>query len=135
MLPSTAAATTNQYHYAPNEKLDFLDDAEKTVAGDSGRKITDCRRPSNILMLADGCRNPNGNSVKENATCNLNLPGGWTDDSTRDMTKAPPLHNKRANIGMVDGHVEAQGTNVTNIHCLKHGGTLNNGNIWDFGSQ
>ena len=129
---------TDAYSYAPNEKLDYLDDAEKTLCIDSGRKITSCLRPSNILMLGDGSRHDttvsHAGGVVEHLRCDKNPPGSQLD-SANNLTSAPPLHSKRSDLGMMDGHVEALATNVTGILCLKHKGTLNNGNIWDFASQ
>jgi hypothetical protein len=134
IFSSTSRGNTNEYHYAPNEKLDFLDDDENIYCIDSGRKITSCFRPSNILMLGDGSRNTAGDSIFEHVTCNKDLPGTWSG-ATGQPIRALPLHSKRAVLGMVDGHVEMQGTNVTGILCSAHRGTLNNGNIWDFGAR
>ena len=129
--PST---NTTDYSYAPNEKLDYLDDAEKNLCIDSGRKITSCFRPSNILMLGDGYRHIAG-GVTEQLKCNSRPPGLIESSLNNPPTSAPPLHSKRADLGMMDGHVEALGTNVTGILCSAHNGNLNNGNIWDFGSR
>jgi prepilin-type N-terminal cleavage/methylation domain-containing protein/prepilin-type processing-associated H-X9-DG protein len=129
---------TTAYSYAPNEKLDYLDDAEKTLCVDSGRKTTTCSRPSNILMLGDGARHDTtgggAGGVVEHLRCDQDPPGSQLD-SGNNLTSKPSLHSKRADLGMMDGHVEALATNVTGILCSKHKGTLNNGNIWDFASQ
>jgi prepilin-type processing-associated H-X9-DG protein len=120
-------------HYAVSEKLDWADDAMSILGY---RKMIQARNPTRTLLLADACRNPfppPQTGTYYRLECWGAIPGcqrasqaGITDLS------ALPLHNQRANVGFIDGHVEALKTNVTAIRCSKHLGTRSNGNIWDF---
>jgi prepilin-type N-terminal cleavage/methylation domain-containing protein/prepilin-type processing-associated H-X9-DG protein len=121
-------------HYAVSEKLDWANDA-MTLLG--YRKMTQAKSPSHTMLLADACRNPfppPQTGTYYRIECWGAIPGcqrrsqaGFTDLS------ALPLHSDRANVGFIDGHVEALKTNVTAIRCSKHGGTTSNDNVWDFG--
>lgn len=134
LLGNVAIAKTGR-HYAVSEKLDAADDA-MTLAGN--RKTTQATRPSQTLLAADACRNgyplPNTGTYYR-IEC-------WVGGAVPGCNKllpdigfgALPLHDTRANVGFIDGHVEALKTNTTTIRCSKHGGTKNNGNIWDFGN-
>ena len=100
------------------------------------RKMTQARNSSRTLLLADACRNPfpppqTGTYYRIECWgaipgCLRGSQGGVTDLS------ALPLHNQRASLGFIDGHVEAAKTNITAIRCSKHQGIKGNGNIWDF---
>jgi prepilin-type N-terminal cleavage/methylation domain-containing protein/prepilin-type processing-associated H-X9-DG protein len=139
LLGNVAIATTGR-HYAVSEKLDFADDA-MTQAG--YRKMSQARKPTRTILDADACRN--GHPLPTTGT--YYLIQCWAGGATGPSGAIPgcnklnpddgfgelPLHNKRANCGFVDGHIEALQTNITTIRCSGNGGTLANGNIWDFG--
>jgi prepilin-type N-terminal cleavage/methylation domain-containing protein/prepilin-type processing-associated H-X9-DG protein len=132
LLGNVPIATTGR-HYAVSEKLDAADDA-MTLPGN--RKTTQANRPTHTILAADASRN--GHPMPTTGTyyriecwvggavpgCNKLLPDTGFG--------ALPLHNTRANVGFIDGHVEGLKTNVTTIRCIRHGGTKGNGNIWDF---
>jgi prepilin-type N-terminal cleavage/methylation domain-containing protein/prepilin-type processing-associated H-X9-DG protein len=114
--------------YAVSEKLDAANDA-MTSAG--GRKLTQANRPTQTLLLGDGARNEVLTGVYYRIECWAAIPGTGKGPNL-EPAAYPPLHNLRANLGFVDGHVENMKTNITAIRCSKHQGTKGNGNIWDF---
>jgi len=134
LLLQSAGIANYGRHYAVSEKLDWANDA-MSVAG--FRKMAQARNPSHTLLLGDACRNPfplPNTGTYYRIECWGAIPGcqrgsqaGITDLS------ALPLHNERARVGFIDGHVEALKTNVSAIRCSKHAGSAGNGNVWDFG--
>jgi prepilin-type N-terminal cleavage/methylation domain-containing protein/prepilin-type processing-associated H-X9-DG protein len=133
ILLQSAGIANYGRHYAVSEKLDYADDA-MTVVG--FRKMTQAKSPARVLLLADACRNPfppPTTGTYYRIECWGAIPGSQrrSQAGTTDLS-AQPLHNERANVGFMDGHVEALKTNVTAIRCSKHLGTAGNGNIWDF---
>jgi prepilin-type N-terminal cleavage/methylation domain-containing protein/prepilin-type processing-associated H-X9-DG protein len=114
--------------YAVSEKLDYANDA-MNVAGN--RELTQASRPTQTLLLGDGCRNETLTGVYYRIECWAAIPGTGKGPQLQEAFY-PPLHNLRANVGFVDGHVGTLKTNVTAILCSAHGGTIANGNIWDF---
>jgi len=132
LLGNIGIATTGR-HYAVSEKLDAADDA-MTLAGN--RKTTQATKPTQTLLDADACRNgyplPNtGTYYRLECWLGGAIPG--CNKLLPDVGfGALPLHNTRANVGFMDGHVEALKTNITTLRCTKHGGPVGNGNIWDF---
>jgi prepilin-type N-terminal cleavage/methylation domain-containing protein/prepilin-type processing-associated H-X9-DG protein len=115
-------------HYGANEKLSFTDDTEKT----SGyRKLTQVNKPSNTLLISDGCQTlPTQHNMFKMVNCLNALPGDVKQPSGTMTGK--PLHDLRANIGFMDGHVQSLKTNVFAIRSAARGGVAGNGNIWDF---
>jgi prepilin-type N-terminal cleavage/methylation domain-containing protein/prepilin-type processing-associated H-X9-DG protein len=130
LLGNNARATTGR-HYAVSEKLDWANDA-MNLAGN--RKLTQANNPTQTLLLGDAGRNevaaPN-TGMYYRIECWAAIPGTGKGPAM-EPGFYPPLHNLRANIGFIDGHVEALKTNVTAIRCSKHLGAVGNGNIWDF---
>ncbi len=114
--------------YAVSEKLDRANDAFTKLGG---RKLTEARRPSQTALLGDGARNETLTGVYYRIECWAAIPGTGKGPGLVPAVY-PPLHNLRANVGFVDGHVEALKTNVTAIRCVGHQGVKGNGNIWDF---
>ena len=114
--------------YAVSEKLDRANDAFTKLGG---RKLTQATRPTQTALLGDGARNEKLTGVYYRIECWAAIPGTGKGPNLEPAVY-PPLHNRRANVGLVDGHVEAFQTNVTAIRCIGHGGTQGNGNIWDF---
>jgi prepilin-type N-terminal cleavage/methylation domain-containing protein/prepilin-type processing-associated H-X9-DG protein len=114
--------------YAVSEKLDRADD---TFTALGNRKLTQANRPSQTVLLGDGARNKTLTGVYYRIECWAAIPGTGKGPNLEPAVY-PPLHNLRANVGFLDGHVETLGTNVTAIRCIGHKGTRGNGNIWDF---
>jgi prepilin-type N-terminal cleavage/methylation domain-containing protein/prepilin-type processing-associated H-X9-DG protein len=114
--------------YAVSEKLDRANDAFTRLGG---RKVTDATRPSNTVLLGDGARNEKLTGVYYRIECWAAIPGTGKGPNM-EPGAYPPLHNLRANVGFLDGHVDALKTNVTALRCSGHQGTKDNGNIWDF---
>jgi prepilin-type N-terminal cleavage/methylation domain-containing protein/prepilin-type processing-associated H-X9-DG protein len=114
--------------YAVSEKLDRANDTF-TLLGN--RKLTHANRPSRTALLGDGARNEKLTGVYYRIECWAAIPGTGKGPNLEPAVY-PPLHNLRANVGFLDGHSEALGTNVTAIRCIGHQGTRGNGNIWDF---
>lgn len=118
-------------HYAVSEKLDWANDA-MNVRGN--RKLTQANRPTQTILLGDAGRNevPSPNTgMYYRIECWAAIPGTGKGPGLA-IAAFPPLHNLRANVGFVDGHVESVKTNVTAIRCSTHQGSKGNGNIWDF---
>lgn len=118
-------------HYAVTEKLDWADDAMSVIGV---RKLTQANRPTQTILLGDAGRNevpaPN-TGMYYRIECWAAIPGTGKGPGLQPVAH-PPLHNLRANVGFVDGHVASLKTNVTAIRCSRHSGTKGNGNIWDF---
>jgi len=114
--------------YAVSEKLDAGNDA-LNMAGN--RKLTQADRPTQTVLLGDGCRNETLAGVCYRVECWTAIPGTEKGPNL-EPTVYPPLHNLRANVDLMDGHVDTLKTNVTAIRCSAHQGSLGNGNIWDF---
>lgn len=114
--------------YAVTEKLDRAND---TFTRLGGRKVTQANRPSQTVLLGDGARNESLTGVYYRIECWAAIPGTGKGPNLEPAVH-PPLHNLRANVGFLDGHVDALKTNVTAIRCIGHQGTKGNGNIWDF---
>ena len=114
--------------YAVSEKLDRANDAFTRLGG---RKLTQANRPTQTVLLGDGARNKELTGVYYRIECWAAIPGTGKGPNLEPAVY-PPLHNRRANVGFMDGHVEALGTNVTAIRCIGHQGTKGNRNIWDF---
>ncbi len=118
-------------HYAVSEKLDWANDA-MNIPGT--RKLTQANRPTQTILLGDAGRNevaaPN-TGMYYRIECWAAIPGTGKGPGLA-IAVYPPLHNLRANVGFVDGHVESLKTNKTAIRCSAHSGTKSNGNIWDF---
>lgn len=133
LLLRDAGIATYGRHYAVSEKLDWADDAMSVLGY---RKLTQARNSSRTLLLADACRNPfppPQTGTYYRIECWGAIPGCQRATQTgATALSALPLHNARANLGFIDGHVEASKTNITAIRCSKHQGTKGNGNIWDF---
>jgi prepilin-type N-terminal cleavage/methylation domain-containing protein/prepilin-type processing-associated H-X9-DG protein len=126
MLLKSAGNAEIGRHYAVSEKLDWANDA-MNVPG--YRKLAQARNATRTLLLGDACRNISQASTFYRIECWAAIPG--CAKATQGLA-ALPLHNQRANLGFIDGHVEALKTNVTAILCSRHQGTKGNGNIWDF---
>jgi prepilin-type N-terminal cleavage/methylation domain-containing protein/prepilin-type processing-associated H-X9-DG protein len=134
LLLKSAGIAEYGRHYAVSEKLDYADDGMDTPGY---RKMAQAKSPSRVLLLADACRNPfppPQTGTYYRIECWGAIPGSQrrSQSGITDLSELP-LHNLRANAGFMDGHVEAVKTNLTAIRCSNHGGTLNNGNLWDFG--
>jgi prepilin-type N-terminal cleavage/methylation domain-containing protein/prepilin-type processing-associated H-X9-DG protein len=114
--------------YAVSEKLDRAND---TFTKPGGRRITQANRPTHTALLGDGARNEKLTGVYYRIECWAAIPGTGKGPNLEPAVY-PPLHNLRANVAFLDGHVEALGTNVTAIRCIGHQGTKGNANIWDF---
>jgi prepilin-type N-terminal cleavage/methylation domain-containing protein/prepilin-type processing-associated H-X9-DG protein len=114
--------------YAVSEKLDRANDAFTRLGG---RKVTQANRPTQTVLLGDGARNETLTGVYYRIECWAAIPGTGKGPNLEPAVY-PPLHNFRANVGFLDGHVEALKTNVTAIRCVGHQGIKGNGNIWDF---
>jgi prepilin-type N-terminal cleavage/methylation domain-containing protein/prepilin-type processing-associated H-X9-DG protein len=133
LLLRDAGIATYGRHYAVSEKLDWADDA-MSVPG--YRKVTQAKNATRTLLLADACRNPfppPQTGTYYRIECWGAIPG-CQRASQAGVTELSslPLHNLRANLGFVDGHVEALKTNAIAIRCSRHQGFKGNGNIWDF---
>jgi prepilin-type N-terminal cleavage/methylation domain-containing protein/prepilin-type processing-associated H-X9-DG protein len=139
LCPTLSALLGNQTfaqfgrHYAVSEKLDFANDAMTQLGN---RKTTQAKKPTQTLLAADSCRNPYpfpNTQAYYRVECWGAIPGCQrrSEAGTTDLSSLP-LHNLRANCGFFDGHVEAMKTNVTAVRCSRHGGTVDNRNIWDF---
>ena len=110
--------------YAPSEWFDIW----SSLASGAPMKTTDINKPTQTLMVSDGCRNPGwrtGVSCFPRVECWAAIPGCVSGDIPN------PLHNRRANVGFFDGHVEPLKTNILMILCSQHGGSVGDGNIWD----
>jgi prepilin-type N-terminal cleavage/methylation domain-containing protein/prepilin-type processing-associated H-X9-DG protein len=114
--------------YAVSEKLDRAND---TFTRLGGRKLTEALRPTQTLLLGDGARNESLTGVYYRIECWAAIPGTGKGPN-QEPVAYPPLHNRRANVGFMDGHVASLQTNVTAIRCVGHQGTKGNGNVWDF---
>jgi prepilin-type N-terminal cleavage/methylation domain-containing protein/prepilin-type processing-associated H-X9-DG protein len=114
--------------YAVSEKLDRAND---TFTRLGGRKLMQANRPSQTVLLGDGARNESLTGVYYRIECWAAIPGTGKGPNLEPAVH-PPLHHMRANVGFLDGHVEALKTNVTALRCIGHKGTKGNGNIWDF---
>ncbi|MGN6553707.1 MAG: type II secretion system protein [Verrucomicrobiota bacterium] len=114
--------------YAVSEKLDRANDAFTRLGG---RKTTQATRPTQTVLLGDGARNNTLTGVYYRIECWAAIPGTGKGPGGEPGVY-PPLHNLRANVGFMDGHVDSLKTNVTAIRCSGHTGTKGNGNIWDF---
>jgi prepilin-type processing-associated H-X9-DG protein len=114
--------------YAVSEKLDRASDDFKSLGN---RKLTQANRPAHTALLGDGARNEKLTGVYYRIECWAAIPGTGKGPNLEPAVY-PPLHNLRANVGFIDGHVEALGTNITATRCIGHKGTRGNGNIWDF---
>jgi prepilin-type N-terminal cleavage/methylation domain-containing protein/prepilin-type processing-associated H-X9-DG protein len=114
--------------YAVSEKLDRANDAFTRLGG---RKMSQANRPSHTVLLGDGARNETLTGVYYRIECWAAIPGTGKGPNLEPVAY-PPLHNQRANVGFLDGHVEALKTNITAIRCSGHQGAKGNGNIWDF---
>lgn len=114
--------------YAVSEKLDRGNDAMSRMGS---RKITQATRPTQTVLLGDGCRNNQLTGVYYRIECWGAIPGTGKGPGGEPGVY-PALHNLRANVGFIDGHVESLKTNVTAVRCIAHKGTKGNGNIWDF---
>lgn len=126
LMKNTANADYGR-HYAVSEKLDWADDG-MSVPG--YRKLGQARNASHTLLLGDACRNVAQVNTFYRVECFSAIPG--CARATGGGLSSLPLHNERANLGFIDGHVEPLKTNVTAILCSRHQGTKGNGNIWDF---
>jgi len=132
LLGNVAIATTGR-HYACSEKLDAANDA---ITQTGYRKTSQAKKPTQTILDADACRN--GYPLPTTGTYyRIECWVGGAIPGCNKLTPnvgfgALPLHNKRANCGFLDGHVEALKTNITAIKCSAHGGSIGNGNIWDF---
>ena len=131
VILGNANVATIGRHYAVSEKLDWANDA-MDIRGT--RKLAQANRPTQTILLADAGRNevpaPN-TGMYYRIECWAAIPGTGKGPGLT-VAAYPPLHNLRANVGFVDGHVETLKTNVTAIRCSAHSGTKSNGNIWDF---
>ncbi len=114
--------------YAVSEKLDYGND-KMTKPG--GRKMTEAKNPTHTVLLGDGARNEALTGVYYRIECWAAIPGTGKGPNLEPAVY-PPLHNLKANVGFIDGHVEPLGTNITAIRCIRHTGFAGNGNIWDF---
>jgi prepilin-type N-terminal cleavage/methylation domain-containing protein/prepilin-type processing-associated H-X9-DG protein len=114
--------------YAVSEKLDRGND-KLTKPG--GRKMSEARNPTHTVLLGDGARNEALTGVYYRIECWAAIPGTGKGPNLEPAVY-PPLHNLKANVGFLDGHVEPLGTNITAIRCIAHKGFAGNGNIWDF---
>jgi prepilin-type N-terminal cleavage/methylation domain-containing protein/prepilin-type processing-associated H-X9-DG protein len=114
--------------YAVTEKLDWADDSMSVIGV---RKLTQANRPTQTVILGDGARNEKLTGVYYRIECWAAIPGTGKGPNLEPAVY-PPLHNLRANVGFVDGHVASLKTNVTAIRCSRHSGAKGNGNIWDF---
>jgi prepilin-type processing-associated H-X9-DG protein len=114
--------------YAVSEKLDRLND---TFTRLGGRKLTEAKNPTHTALLGDGARNEKLTGVYYRIECWAAIPGTGKGPN-QEPAVYPPLHNLKANVGFIDGHVEPLGTNITAIRCVGHKGFKGNGNIWDF---
>jgi len=114
--------------YAVSEKLDRANDRFTKLGG---RKLTEANRPTQTVLLGDGARNNQLTGVYYRIECWAAIPGTAKGPNGEPVAYLP-LHNGRANVGYIDGHVENLKTNVTAIRCSGHQGAIGNGNIWDF---
>jgi prepilin-type N-terminal cleavage/methylation domain-containing protein/prepilin-type processing-associated H-X9-DG protein len=120
-------------HYAVSEKLDYADDA---MSLPGFRKMAQARNASRTLLLGDACRNPfppPQTGTYYRIECWGAIPGSQRASQSGVLElSALPLHNQRANLGFIDGHVESLKTNTIVVRCSRHQGVKGNGNIWDF---